>query len=124
MSLRSERTIAKPEPRRRVKARKQRHAAKVAKSVRAQCVERDGWCRVHTDARKAGRGSTGCEGWSEWAHLGDKKRFKTRGQSPELRHTTAGSLMLCVQHHADYDEGRMAIIGDDANLPLRFRRTR
>jgi hypothetical protein len=64
-----------------------------------------------------------CHGVSEWAHLGDKKRFKTRGQAPEIRHTTAGSLMLCQKHHADYDAGRMAIDGDDANLPLRFRRT-
>jgi hypothetical protein len=63
-----------------------------------------------------------CDGVSEWAHLGDKKRFKTRGQAPEVRHTTAGSLMLCTKHHQDYDAGRMVIEGDDANLPLKFER--
>jgi hypothetical protein len=110
--------LAKLEPRKRVKARKRRHAAKVVKSVRAQCVERDGYCRAGWD-----RPVALCHGVSEWAHLGDKKRFKTRGQAPEIRHTTAGSLMLCQKHHADYDAGRMAIDGDDANLPLRFRRT-
>jgi hypothetical protein len=30
--------------------------------------------------------------------------------------------MLCTKHHDDYDEGRMAIDGDDANLPLKFER--
>jgi len=32
----------KPEPRKRVKARRKRQAAQVVKSVRAQCVERSG----------------------------------------------------------------------------------
>jgi hypothetical protein len=119
-------TLAKPEPRKRVKGRKQRHAAKVVKSVRAQCVERDGYCKAGAAIRtqpwlESQRLGT-CEGVSEWAHLGDKKRFKTRGQAPEIRHTTAGSLMLCTKHHDDYDEGRMAIDGDDANLPLKFER--
>jgi hypothetical protein len=119
--------LAKPEPRKRVKARKQRQEAKVVKSVRAQCVERDGYCATvtkQTNAADAWTWMIQCDGVSEWAHLGDKKRFKTRGQAPEIRHTTAGSLMLCTKHHDDYDEGRMAIIGDDANLPLTFRRAK
>jgi hypothetical protein len=61
-----------------------------------------------------------CEGRSEWAHLGDQKRFKTRGKPPEERHTTAGSLMLCRFHHRAYDTGRLRIIGTDANHPLDF----
>jgi hypothetical protein len=121
-------TIPKPEPRKRVKGRKQRHAAKVVQSVRQQVVERDGYCRAMpgtypTFIGDKGRALVGlCDGVSEWAHLGDKKRFKTRGQAPEVRHTTAGSLMLCTKHHQDYDAGRMVIEGDDANLPLKFER--
>lgn len=119
-------SYCKPEPRKRVKARTQRKAAEVVKSIRQQCVERDGDCRIgdwennpydwHSDSLNDG----GCEGRSEWAHLGEFKRFKTRGQPPEVRHTTAGSLMLCTEHHRSYDSGRLTIIGDDANVPLRF----
>lgn len=92
--------LAKPERRSAEKARGKRKATKVVKSVRARCVERDGYCRMLTDS---GAYSVGCAGPSEWAHLGDKKRFKTRGQPPEQRHTTAGSLMTCKRHHDAYD---------------------
>lgn len=119
--------IQKPEHRARRKARKQRAASKVVASVRQQCVERDGDCRIgewennpddwHCQALID---EPWCEGRSEWAHLGNKKRFKTRGQAPEVRHTTAGSLMLCTKHHQDYDHGRMVIEGENANEPLRF----
>ena len=118
--------IPKGEPVAKRKARKRRLASKVVESVRRQCVERDGDCRlgdwennpddVHDDDLEGDF----CEGRSEWAHLGDKKRFKTRGQAPEVRHTTAGSLMLCTKHHQDYDQGRLAIEGDDANGILHF----
>jgi hypothetical protein len=116
----------KPTPRKRVKAKRQRHAAKVVKSVRALCVERDGYCRLTRDwSWELVMPTFGaCEGPSQWAHLGDKKRFKTRGQAPEVRHTTAGSLMLCDRHHDDYDEGRLNISGDDADGVLRFRWSR
>jgi hypothetical protein len=116
--------IPRPEPRKRVKARKQRHAARVVKSIRAQCVERDGHCRAARDL-----GVTYgcdwflfCDGPSEWAHLGEKRRFKTRGQTPERRHTTAGSLMLCQHHHRAYDAARLVIEAgaDGADGPLRF----
>lgn len=124
MPLRSETfTGPLPKPRSRAAQKKAsgRKAAKVVKSVRAQCVERDGYCRAVV-ALALEYGEEWCRGVSEWAHLGDKKRFKTRGQAPEVRHTTAGSLMLCTKHHRDYDEGRIVIDGDDANLPLQFRR--
>lgn len=99
--------ISKGEPRKRRKGRQRRHAAKVVKSVRAKCVERDGYCRVWTDeidghpfmARVLGA----CEGISEWAHLHVKRRSQTRGLAPEVRHTTADSLMLCKAHHDRYD---------------------
>lgn len=97
----------KPEPRKRVKGRKDRAEAKVKKSVRAQCVDRDGYCRLNHYSVPFSFGM--CKGASQWAHLGDKKRFKTRGQSPEQRHSTWGSLMLCDGHHDAYDLAKMRI---------------
>lgn len=114
--------LLKPEPLKRAKARRKRQEAKVVKSVRAQVEARDGLCRLYRDAYLQRRflAAGMCEGASEWAHLGDMRRFKTRGKAPELRHTTAGSLMLCTKHHQDYDQGRMVIEGHDANGVLRF----
>ena len=119
--------IPKPEPCRRVKGRKARAAGRVVQSVRQQCVERDGHCRLSrwpSNDRLFNNLTNTCVGRSEWAHLGEKRRFKTRGQAPEVRHSTAGSLMLCTKHHQDYDQGRLAIEGNDANAPLSFIRTR
>lgn len=107
----------KPTPRRILKARRKRQAAKVVKSVRAQCVERDGYCRFETFPY-------GCNGPSEWAHLGEKKRYKTRGMSAEVRHTTAGSLMLCRRHHHAYDRAHtlriVPLTSKGADGPLQF----
>lgn len=121
--------LAKPEPIARTKRRKQRQAAKLVKSVRAQCVDRDGYCRFgnwednpddwHSDALEGDE----CDGPSEWAHLGESKRFKTRGMDADARHTTAGSLMLCKRHHDRYDGRRkpkLSIVENDANFPLTF----
>lgn len=91
----------KGESRKRIKGRRDRKEATVKKSVRSQCVDRDGFCRL--------MGLGLCEGVSEWAHLGEKKRFKTRGQAPEVRHTTAGSFMACTGHHYSYDAGEIHI---------------
>lgn len=91
--------IGKPEPLKRVRARRRRREAQQVKSVREQCVERDGRCRWALPGSPLGR----CDGPSEWAHLGDKKRFKTRGQDPEERHTTGGSAIMCKAHHDAYD---------------------
>jgi hypothetical protein len=113
----------KPEPWKRVKARRKRQEARHAGEVRADVERRDGYCRL--------RGSDEfgpCGGASEWAHLGDKRRFKTRGMAPEDRHTTADSLMLCTRHHQDgpfaYDRNRMTIekmTTEGADGPLRFK---
>ena len=122
----------KPEARKRVKARRKRQAAKVVKSIRAQCVERDGSCRFeswedHPDDFHSDALEGICDGPAEWAHLGAQKRFKTRGQPPTHRHTTAGSLIVCRAIHRAYDEGRIAIepqteLGADG--PLTFRSIR
>lgn len=128
----SQLTFAKSEPRVKARMRTKRQAAKVVQHVRAQCVERDGDCRIgewehnphdlHDDALTGdGQRAIVCDGRSEWAHLGAQKRFKTRGQPATTRHTTAGSLMLCQRHHRDYDAGRLEIVGADANGVLDFR---
>jgi hypothetical protein len=92
----------KPEKRVTTKGRKRRQERAVIAVVRAVCVERDGYCRLSALHAE-------CGGPSEWAHLGDKKRARTRGMTPELRHTTAGSLMLCRTHHRLYDSGILDI---------------
>jgi hypothetical protein len=97
----------KGETRKRIEGRRRRTAAKVVRSVRSQCVDRDGFCRL--------MGVGPCAGASELAHLGDKKRFKTRGQAPEVRHTTAGSFMACAGHHRRYDAGEIQIEAMTAN---------
>lgn len=119
--------VPKHEPAKVARGRAERHAAKVVKSVRQQCVERDGYCRYATEWLRRDLGVTQrgscvlCVGLSEWAHLGESKRFKTRGKPPEERHTTAGSLMLCAFHHHAYDDGELRILGANANQTLRFR---
>jgi hypothetical protein len=75
------------------------------RAVRADCVARDGYCRYGRDLSNF----DSCRGPSEWAHYGDKKRFKTRNQDPEVRHTTKESLMLCRKHHRMYDRGTLLI---------------
>jgi hypothetical protein len=93
----------KPEPQKRTKRRKQRAESVVVQKVRARCVERDGDCRLSRAYWHC------CAGESEWAHLGDKKRARTRGMQPEQRHTTEGSVMLCTGAHRNYDSGQMTI---------------
>lgn len=108
--------VPKPETRKRVKGRRKRQAAKVVKSVRARCVERDGACRICEWERNPDDTHEGDGGMdylpypdefaanpSEWAHLNEGTRAKTRGMSAERRHTTAMSLMLCQFHHDRLD---------------------
>ena len=99
---------APPKPQRgsarKAKARGKRQEAKVAKSVRAACVERDGYCLIASRVPFSVRVLLGaCEGPSEWAHVGAHRRFNTRGMEPQERHTTGGSCMLCQKHHRAYD---------------------
>lgn len=94
----------KPEPRSKERARARRHEAEVIKRVRAEVADRDGYCRA------AAHGITACAGVSEWAHMTEKRRARTMGQPPEVRHTPEHSLMLCERHHDDYDESRIVIV--------------
>jgi len=124
-------TFPKGTPRRLAKARKDRAEVKVKKSVRAQCVERDGFCRypvdVSHDTTEWFLAMTSCHGPLEWAHLHARRRSQTRGEAPEKRHTTAGSLMLCRFHHRAYDAHRLfitALTRRGADGPLKFRRAK
>ena len=82
-------------------ASNRRQERKLIDSVRAQCVDRDGTCRV---GRNLTLGFLGpCGGHPEWAHIGDFRRFKTRRMDPTFRHQSAHSAMLCGAHHDLYD---------------------
>lgn len=129
---REHRSFPKGRTRRQVKAKKDRAEAAVKKDVRSACVERDGYCRYDKDFSDwlvtSGLVSIhGCGGPLEWAHLHVKRRSQTRGQAPEIRHTTQDSLMLCRVHHDQYD-GRAqprllitALTSQGADGPLKFR---
>lgn len=104
--------------RRQLKARQDRQEAQIKRLVRAAVVVRDGTCRllaaelsaVHDVVLYPNVDRHRCAGNpGEWAHFGDKRRSRTRGQAPEIRHTTAGSLMLCKTAHEAYEAGRLRI---------------
>jgi len=104
----------KPLPHRRTKGRRKRREAKVVKAVRPQVVARDGYCRLSEAARLHPDEFGECSGPSEWSHYNaTHRRSKTRGQPPEERHTTAGSMMLCRKHSHDYDQNRTDITVQD-----------
>jgi hypothetical protein len=115
-----------------VKRSRGRAEAEIKRQVREACMLRDGICRItfghilHKDVQ-IGLDRACCGYTGEWAHLGEKRRFKTRGMAPEERHTTAGSLMLCTEHHRMYDEYKtleiraLSDLGADGRLE--FRRT-
>lgn len=97
--------LPKGEPRKRTKARKLRMAKAVINTVRPKVVERDGYCRL---SRTSLAGT--CDGPSEWAHLKGSRRYETRGQAPEVRHTVEGSVALCQRHHMAYDAHDLELI--------------
>lgn len=78
----------------------------VKKDVRELVEDRDGHCRfgpAQSDVLYLMFGS--CNGPSEWAHLEEKRRGRTRGMEAEERHTTGGSAKMCQRHHQAYDAG-------------------
>ena len=110
--------------RKQVKARADRAEAKVAKAVRAKCVERDEDSRVRWSAW-ASMGGTLEQITSrpEWAHLHAQRRSKTAGMPPEARHSTQWSLMLPRAIHRLYDAKELditALTDRGADGPLRF----
>ena len=117
--------FAKPEPRTRTKGRAKRQEAKVIATNRAIVAARDGRCRLDGVPQMGA-----CRGPAEWAHLGSSKRFNTRGQDPEIRHSTRATAMLCRDgHHYAHDKGTgrarlsvEALTPDGADGPLRWLR--
>jgi hypothetical protein len=116
--------IPKGRTRQQVKGRKQRAERAVKQSVRAACVERDGFCAAGRLSRHVlGHGTCMCVGWSEWAHLKGHRRSQTRGQASDIRHTTKHSLMLCTRHHAMEEAGVLRVVYLSArgcDGPIRF----
>lgn len=96
--------VPKGKTRKQIKAKKDRLEAKVKRAVRAECVERDGHCRL--------TGTTLCDGPSEWAHL--ESRAKTRGMASDRRHSTNNSIMACRKHHQMQHAGLLKIYLTDA----------
>lgn len=108
-----------PKPAHRAMARRRdvRKARAIAAEIRAAVASRDGFCRLSA----AGLGF--CRGRNTWAHLGDTRRFKTRGRSARERHTTAGTVMLCLGHHQALDSHAIRVellTAKGANGPLRW----
>ena len=125
-------TFPKGTPRRTVKARKDRAEDQAAKVVRSDCLERDGYCRASglpgvPNLDQGRQPGWDCDGPAEWAHMHIRRRSKTRGQAPEVRHDTKHSLMLCRYHHQEYDAHRLiitALTRRGADGPLKFRRAK
>jgi hypothetical protein len=119
--------VPKGKTRKQLKARLDRAEAKVAAWCRAQCVARDGVCRVRRAAFVESYEawiSCGCDGPSEWAHMHVRRRSKTRGLDPTERHDPKYTLMLCRFHHQQYDAKRLVITAQTrkgANGGLTFR---
>ncbi len=102
------------------RATKRRQDAKVAKSVRDVCVDRDGYCRLSRPGVLVSLVEFvlgPCRGPSEWAHL--VRRSQTRGQSAERRHRSSTSLILCRSHHQAEEAHRFRVSGN-ANGRLLF----
>jgi len=131
--------ISKGVKRSTVKRRRQRDEIVVIKATRQKCVERDGYCRISqgpTIEGPIGREAVDpfvwpesyelgkCDGPSELAHMHARRRSKTRGMDPSIRHDPRYALMLCRYHHQLYDAKRLIITAlsrKGANGPLRLR---
>lgn len=118
--------------RKQIKAKADRAEALVERLTRAACVVRDGECRYHSATSKYDDVFVNvvpdwkCGGPSQWSHFGAKRRARTRGMEPEERHTTAGSLMLCLPIHEAYDAGLLkitALTRHGCDGRLKFRRS-
>lgn len=124
--------LPKGKTRKQVKAKAGRAEAAVKKIVRAEVAYRDGHCRIYQvfgpaiyDHHAPPGMFLECEGPSEWAHL--RRRSQTRGLAPEIRHTTADTLMLCRKHHADEEAHRLrvtALTRKGCNGHLKFTKAR
>ena len=117
----------------KARAKRRRAEDPVKRAVRADCVERDGYCVlqriVPRDVIAADLFPIDCNGPSQWTHMHARRRSQTRNQAPEVRHDTRYSFMACERHHDQYD-GRhyryrlfvTALTRAGADGPLKIRR--
>lgn len=111
--------LSKPKgPTARYRAKRKRADDAHRLGIRAACVLRDGYCKFAILG--------GCQGLSEHCHLGEKKRARTRGMDPEIRHTMEGSCMACTFHHHEEEQGRLKLsmfpyVGANGPMVVRWR---
>ena len=106
------------------KTRKRKRAeVQVIAEVRPKVEERDGYCRILNYDSEVVLFIGKCEGPSQWAHLPGHRRSQTRRMPPEERHTTQGTAMLCLKHHADEEAHRLLLLpltSNGADGPMRL----
>jgi hypothetical protein len=123
--------LSKPEPRKKRKAREKRAESKAMTAAWDDATNRDGYCRLYvldpSWRAQLWRMFGPCRGPGEFAHLGESRRFKTRGLPPAERHSADGGIKLCAAHHREgphaYDRHTLAIeelTDQRANGRLRF----
>jgi len=95
-------------------AAKKRADGKVKKSVREQCVERDGRCALRDWAYLIGF----CDGPAEHAHAVQRRQARTVNMPSTYRHMREHSFMACRFHHRAYDAHKFAIVYADALLGM------
>lgn len=111
--------------RKRLKGRKLRTEAAVAKKVRAACVERDHRSRLTWEVWLWGLDGVP-EDWMgvpELVHMHVARRSKTRGMAPSIRFNTKTCLILPRAIHRLYDAKELtieALTDQGADGPLRF----
>lgn len=115
--------IPKPEPWKKTKDRRKRAEAEALTTAWKESGDRDGYCRL-IGVKVFGT----CDGKSEFAHVGQYRRFKTRGMAPTERHKRSGGIRLCSCHHRTgqfaYDANRIVIemlTPDECDGLLEFR---
>ncbi len=103
---------------RELKDAKQKKEKYVAARIRKQVFRRDPACVIPEDPRWPH------EGPDEWAHMEEGTRARTRGNPPEIRHTSRLSCRLCRAHHFAYDRGALRptfLTEDGADGPIEWR---
>ena len=89
---------------------------------RAHCERRDGDCRIGYWGDTAIALFGECFGTPEWNHF--RRRSKSRGEPPEVRHSVEITGMLCGRHHDMVDEHEIDfdyLTEKRADGPMKFR---
>lgn len=89
---------------------------------RAHCERRDGDCRIGYWGGSAVALFGECFGTPEWNHF--RRRSKSKGEPPEVRHSVEITGMLCGRHHDMVDEHEIDfdyLTETRADGPMKFR---